>query len=138
MIVPLPVPANGTDRFGFTGSFVTKTSEVVSSAAVLGAKLTLTVQDMPAASEPPQVVVFEKSGALPPVSVIEVIVSEAVPTFDSVTLVGPAVPPSATVPKFTLPGVTLACGAVAGLTVKGTGAVGAEVPAEFVADTSKL
>ena len=61
----------------------------------------------------------------------------AVPTLVRVIGNGPEAPPIVVVGKVNEDTLRDAEGAVAGLTVKATGAVGALVPAEFVALTSK-
>ena len=103
----VPIPLSDT-CCGLPEALSVTLSTALRVPLAVGLKLTLIVQLALAASELPQVCVWEKSVALVPVIAIPVIVSEVVPTFVSVTVFGPLVTPMATVPKLKLVGESFA------------------------------
>ena len=78
-----------------------------------GVNVTEIVHVAPAASDPPQVFVSAKSVGFAPPIVIPEIVSAALPVFDSVSICALEVTPDATLPKFNVPGESVAVGAAA-------------------------
>jgi hypothetical protein len=94
-------------------------------AAVVGVNVTEIVQVPPAASEPPQLFVCPKLLALVPVTEMPLMVSGAVPGFDSVIGNAAAAIPTSVFGNASGLGLNVACGAAAGVpvpvTVKLTG-----------------
>jgi hypothetical protein len=76
-----------------------------------GLKVTETVQLAPAAREPPQVFVNEKSSACPPPSVIELIASALTPELVTVTVFDPEVPSTFSLPNANDVALNLTAGA---------------------------
>jgi hypothetical protein len=86
-------------------------------AAELGVNVTEIVQDAPAASVAPQVLVSAKSlGFVPPIVMPEMF-STALPVFDSVSGCALVVTPVATLPKLSVVGESVAVGAAAAVPV---------------------
>ena len=94
-----PVPDRGT-VIGLPGALVATDRAPVRLPPLVGANLTLTVQEPPAAMELPQVLVW-LNGPLAPTEVTE---TALVPGFDTVTACAELVDPAATSPNDRLAG----------------------------------
>ena len=110
----VPLPLNGTVALTVPTMF----KLALRPPTALGVKRTMTVQDAPTAMVPPlaqvPVAAFEKSPELVPVIVKYGVesTSEAVPTFETVTVTLALVVPVFWLPKFTAVGLGLKTGAV--------------------------
>jgi len=102
-VVPLPVSVTSC---GLVAAPSLKVSAPVTAPAILGLKVTLTVQLLLAARELEQLLVAVKS----PLAVIEVMLRALNPEFVRVTVWAALVVPAATVPKLKLVGLTPAVG----------------------------
>jgi hypothetical protein len=90
-------------------------TEIVAASVPVefGSNVTVMVQDAPAASVLPQVLVLAKDALLAPVRLRPVIVSGALPVLVSVAFCAVLVVPLCTEPKFSVAGVSVAAGAAA-------------------------
>jgi hypothetical protein len=107
--VPVPVRAA---EWGEPEALSTTETAAVSTAAEAGVKVTVIVQEEPAASEAPQLLVWPKLLALVPVTEMLVTVSGAVPGLESVMSSGAAAVLTSVAGKVSGFGLSKACGAI--------------------------
>ena len=110
-VTPVPVPVRGA-VCGLPGALSAMDTEAVRAPVAVGRKVTLIVQDAPAASVVPHVVVRAKSAALVPVSVMLLIDMVTFPLLRSVMLLAVLVVFKACVPNARDVGDRVAAGLV--------------------------
>jgi hypothetical protein len=82
----IPVPERATERVGFTGSLLAMESAAVRVPMSVGRKETLIAHFAPGTKVAPQALVLRKSPAFVPANETLVIVNDARPVFDNVTV----------------------------------------------------